>query len=90
MLWLRVPTVPRVFTGVTVTWVGAGVKQLGVTGEDWWNVDEVLLLGTESLDGSLWLGLKSSPGGVYGRDSYSGNGWRKRTWCHRWRLIEWL
>lgn len=47
MLWLRVPAVPRVFTGVTVTWVGAGVKQLGVTGEDWWNVDEVLLLGTE-------------------------------------------
>lgn len=35
------------FTGVTVTWVGAGVKQRGVTGEDWWNVDEVLLLGTE-------------------------------------------
>ena len=47
MLWLRVPTVPRVFTGVTVTWVGAGVKQLCVTWEDWWNVDEVLLLGTE-------------------------------------------
>ena len=47
MLWLRVPTVPRVFIGVTVTWVGAGLKQLGVTGEDWYNVDEVLLLSTE-------------------------------------------